>query len=483
MAGTGAEFIRISRIPICKVNRPQATQSQKEYLLFPLSRREVLRSAGSGFGMLALSALIGQRSRASENAALKPLAPKEPHFSARAKRLIFIHLNGAVSHHDTFDFKPQLVKDNGKGGPGGGVLTASRFKFKQYGQTGSWFSELLPNLARHADKLTWLRGLHTDTPAHPQAVVQLHTGSANAALTRPSMGAWLLYGLGSENQDVPGYITINPPPNFGGAVNYGSAFLPAHFQGPRIDDRGYLPNLKQFTSSTLQRMQLDLIQAMNRELATRPGAPDQLDGVIESYELGFRMQHRVPELLDLSKEPQIVKDAYGVKDGQGAAFARQCLIARRLSEAGVRFVEICQPGWDHHNNLHKGLIDRCESIDRPVSALLTDLDQRGLLDETLVLFGSEFGRQPTSQGQDGRDHNITGYPMFLVGAGVKLGYTHGTTDEYGIKAVEGRMHTNDLHATLLALMGLDHKALTYRYAGRDFRLTDVKGEVASEIFA
>ena len=450
--------------------------------MFPISRREVLKSAGGGFGMLALAGLIGERAIAADKSVPRPLAPKQPHFPARAKRLIFVHMNGAMSHHDTFDYKPQLVKDNGKPGPGGGVLTASKFKFAQHGQTGSWFSELLPNLARHADKLTWLRGLHTDTPAHPQAVVQLHTGSANAALTRPSMGAWLLYGLGSENLDVPGYITINPPPNFGGAVNYGSAFLPAHFQGTRIDDRGNLPNLKGSTASTLQRKQLDLIQAMNHDLAAKPGAPDQLDGVIESYELGFKMQSKVPELLDISREPQKIRDLYGVKDTPGSAFARQCLMARRLSEAGVRFVEICQPGWDHHNNLHKGLLDRCGSIDQPVAALLTDLEQRGLLSETLVLFGSEFGRLPTSQGQDGRDHNITGYPMFLTGAGVKPGHTHGATDEYGIKAVEGRMHNNDLHATLLALMGLDHERLTYRYAGRDFRLTDVKGTVVREIF-
>jgi hypothetical protein len=222
---------------------------------------------------------------------------------------------------------------------------------------------------------------------------------------------------------------------------------------------------------------------MNRDLAGTPGAPDQLDGVIESYELGFRMQHQVPELLDISTESQKVKDAYGVGTGPRDGFARQCLMARRLSEAGVRFVEICQPGWDHHNNLHKGLLDRCASIDQPVAALLHDLDQRGLLNETLVLFGSEFGRLPTAQGKDGRDHNITGYPMFLVGAGVKKGYTHGATDEYGIKAVEGRMHTNDLHATLLALLGLDHQRLTYRYAGRDFRLTDIAGKVTEEIFA
>lgn len=451
--------------------------------MFRPTRRQLLQSAGGGFGMLALAGLIGQQAPAADPTGPKPLAPRAPHFPARARRLIFVHMNGAMSHHDTFDYKPRLVKDDGKGGPGGGVLTASKFKYRQYGATGSWFSELLPNLARHADRLTWLRGLHTDTPAHPQAVVQLHTGSANAALTRPSMGAWLLYGLGSENEDVPGYVTVNPPPNFGGAVNYGSAFLPAHFQGTRIDDRGNLPNLKNAAPTALQRKQLDLIQAMNRDLAARPGAPDQLDGVIESYELGFKMQSRVPELLDVAREPQRIKDAYGVSDKPASAFARQCLMARRLSEAGVRFVEICQPGWDHHNNLHKGLIDRCGSIDQPVAALLTDLDRRGLLDETLVLFGSEFGRLPTAQGKDGRDHNITGYPMFLVGAGVKPGVTYGATDEYGIKAVEGRMHINDLHATLLALLGLDHERLTYRYAGRDFRLTDVRGRVVQDVFA
>ena len=388
-----------------------------------------------------------------------------------------------MSGVDTFEYKPELQQNDGKGGPGGGKLTASKFAFKQYGQTGTWFSELLPNIATHADKLCWLRGLHTDTPAHPQAVVQLHTGSANAALTRPSMGSWLLYGLGTDNQDLPGYVTINPSPNFGGSVNYGSAFLPAHFQGTRITDQGLLPNLKPGATVGLQRKQIDLIQAMNRDLAATPDAPDPIDGIIESYELGFRMQGKIPELLDISKEPQSVRDAYGVKDGAEGSFARQCLMARRLSEAGVRFVEVSQPGWDHHNNLHKGLITRTRNVDQPAAALLTDLEQRGLLDETLVLFGSEFGRQPTAQGEDGRDHNITGYSMFLAGAGVKKGFTYGGTDEFGIKAVEGKMHTNDLHATLLALMGLDHEKLTYRYAGRDFRLTDVAGDVATQIFA
>lgn len=451
--------------------------------LFP-SRRALLRSAGAGFGHLALTGLLGDAAKAAASkSAAKPLGPKVPHFTSKAKRIIFLFMEGAISGPDTFDYKAELQKNGGKPGPGGGTLTASKFKFKQYGQTGSWFSELLPNIATHADDLCWVRGLHTDTPAHPQAVVQLHTGSANAALTRPSMGAWLLYGLGTDNQDLPGYITINPPPNFGGAVNYGSAFLPAHFQGTRISDQGFMPNLKASSAEALQRHQIDFIQAMNRDFAAKPGAPDPVDGIIESYELGFRMQGKVPELLDISKEPQKVLDAYGVKPSPAGSFARQCLMARRLSEAGVRFVEICQSGWDHHTNLHKGLIDRTSLIDQPTSALLTDLKERGLLDETLVLFGSEFGRLPMAQGPDGRDHNITGYSMFLTGAGVKKGFTYGATDELGVKAVEGKMHTNDLHATLLALMGLDHLKLTYRYAGRDFRLTDVAGAVHDKIFA
>jgi len=452
----------------------------------PISRRALLKSAGGGFGYLALAGLLGQaglRAAGSTLSAKNPLAPRPSHFRPRAKRVIFVFMEGAMSGHDTFDYKPELQKNDGKGAPGGGKLTASKFAFKQYGQTGSWFSELLPNIATHADKLCWLRGLHTDTPAHPQAVVQLHTGSANAALTRPSLGAWLLYGLGSENEDLPGYVTVNPPPNFGGAVNYGSAFLPAHFQGTRITDLGFLPNIQAAAPLSLQRKQIELIQAMNRDLAASPGAPDPVEGVIQSYELGFRMQDKVPALLDISKEPQHVRYAYGIQDGPAGSFARQCLIARRLSEAGVRFVEICQGGWDHHNNLHKGLIDRCGSIDRPTAALIADLDQRGLLDDTLLLFGSEFGRQPAAQGPDGRDHNITGYSMFLVGAGVKKGFTYGSTDDLGVRAVDGRMHTNDLHATLLALMGLDHERLTYHYAGRDFRLTNIAGEVASGIFA
>jgi Protein of unknown function (DUF1501) len=453
-----------------------------------LSRRQVLKNAGTGFGYLALAGLLGEnapRAKAAgpAPAGLGPLAPKAPHFPAKAKRIIFLFMSGAMSQMDTFDYKPVLQKSDGKVGPGGGTLTASKFKFAQYGETGTWVSELYPHVAQHVDKLCFIRGLHTDTPAHPEAVIQLHTGAALASLTRPSLGAWLMYGLGTENQDVPGYITINPPANFGGTVNYGSAFLPAHFQGTRVSDTGYLPNIKAHSLDSLQRKQIDLVQDMNRNLGASPGAPDELDGVIQSYELAFKMQGKVPELLDISKEPQSVLDAYGVKPGPEGSFARQCLLARRLSEAGVRFVEVAQPGWDHHTNLHKGLIANAKATDQATAALLADLSQRGLLDETLVLFGSEFGRLPTSQGVDGRDHNITGYPMWLAGAGVKPGFSFGASDEFGLKAVEGRMHTNDLHATILALMGLDHERLTYRYAGRDFRLTDVAGVVAKDIFA
>lgn len=467
-------------------------RQQLELASANISRRCVLQNAGAGFGYLALAGMLGQSGSVAHGneptvppnmAVVNPLAPKAPHFPVKAKRIIFLFMQGATSQMDTWEYKPKLQADDGKVGPGGGTLTASKFKFAQHGQTGTWVSELYPHMSKLVDKLCFIRGLHTDTPAHPQAVIQLHTGTALASLTRPSLGAWLMYGLGTENQDLPGYITINPPPNFGGAVNFGSAFLPAHFQGTRINDLGYMPNLKASTQAGLQRRQIDLIQEMNRNVAAKPGAPEQLEGVIQSYELAFKMQGKVPELLDISREPKSVLDAYGIKAGPAGSFARQCLMARRLSEAGVRFVEICHPGWDQHNDLHKGLIRNSLATDQPTAALLTDLEQRGLLEDTLILFGSEFGRLPTAQGPDGRDHNITGYPMWLAGAGVKAGFSYGATDEYGLNAIEGRMHTTDLHATLLALMGLDHEDLTYRYGGRNFRLTDVAGNVVHDIMS
>lgn len=454
-------------------------------LIPPVSRRRFLQNSSSGFGWLALSAMMAQEQRPVHGATMAdgPLAPRPPKFPTKAKRIIFLFMEGAMSLVDTFDYKPTLQANDGKPGPGGGVLKASKFKFQQHGQTGTWVSELYPHVSQLVDELCFIRGLHTDTPAHPEAVIQLHTGAALASQTRPSLGSWLLYGLGSENQNLPGYVTINPSPNFGGAVNYGSAFLPAHFQGTKISDSGEMPNLKRKLPSRLQRRKLDLIQAMNADQAALSGAPPELEGLIESYELAFRMQDMVPELLDISREPTAVQEAYGVKPGPEGSYARQCLMARRLSEAGVRFVEVRMPNWDHHSNLHNGMIQNSAATDQPTAALLRDLGQRGLLDETLVLFGSEFGRQPVAQTADGRDHNIMGYGMWLAGAGVKRGFSFGATDEYGQRAVAGRMHMSDLHATLLALMGLDHESLTYRYAGRDFRLTDVSGNVAHEIFA
>jgi hypothetical protein len=454
--------------------------------ILSLSRRRALQTAAGGFGYLALAGMLGleaQRASAGVSGKPGPLAPRPSHFPTRAKRIIFLFMEGAMSSLDTFEYKQRLQESDGQPGPGGGKLVASKFRFAQHGETGTWVSELYPHVAQHVDRLCFIRGLHTDTPAHPQAVIQLHTGTALASLTRPSMGSWLLYGLGTENQNLPGYVTINPSPNFGGAINYGSAFLPAHFQGTKINDTGHLANLEASTAPELQRRQLDLVQEMNRDLLAQSGAPQELEGIIESFELAFRMQGEVPELLDISREPEHVREAYGVKDGPDGSFARQCLMARRLSEAGVRFVEIRQSGWDHHSNLHKGLIKNAKATDQPTATLLADLEQRGLLDETLVLFGSEFGRLPTAQGEDGRDHNIMGYPMWLAGAGVKPGFSYGATDDVGLQAVDGRMHTTDLHATLLALMGLDHEALTYNYAGRDFRLTDVAGNVVREIVA
>lgn len=450
-----------------------------------ISRHDLLRSSATGFGMVALAGLFG-RPAAGEGAAAegKPPAPgAAARIPARAKRIIFLFMEGAMSPVDTFEYKPAVQQRSGTPGPGGGKLVGSRFAFARHGGTGTWVSELYPHVARHVDDLCFVRGLHTDTPAHPQAVIQLHTGARNAALTRPSLGSWLLYGLGSENDDLPGYVAINPSPNFGGAINYGSAFLPAALQGTRVSDTGEFANLRPLLPRRLERAQLDLVQRLDRALESGPSAPREIDGVIAAAELAFRMQESVPDLLDISREPASVQEAYGVKPGKAGSFARQCLMARRLSEAGVRFVEIRQPGWDHHNNLHRGLIENAAATDRPTAALLADLKARGLLDDTLVLFGSEFGRLPTAQGEDGRDHNITGYPMWLAGGGVKRGFSYGATDEFGIHAVEGRMHTMDLHATLLALLGLDHERLTYGYAGRDFRLTDVAGSVVRDIFA
>ena len=315
--------------------------------------------------------------------------------------------------------------------------------------------------------------------------MQLHTGSFQ--FVRPSVGAWVLYGLGTENQDLPGFITIKPPERLGGAQNYGSAFLPAVYQGTAIKDvksAAPIGNMKHpGLSASMQRKQLDLLQAMNRDAAQSNPHNSELEGVIESYELGYRMQSAVPQVLDLSGESAETLSSYGIGKSKTDEFGRQCLMARRLAESGVRFIELTHEGWDQHNNLNARLTSNCQATDLPIAGLIADLKQRDMLKDTLVIWSGEFGRTPAVRRNDGRDHNATGYTVWMCGAGVKGGLRYGATDDFGIAAVKNRMHVHDLHATTLHLLGLDHERLTYRYAGRDFRLTDVHGRVASDIIS
>lgn len=461
-----------------------------------LSRRDVLRTASCGFGSLALAGLFAQTSKAA--AEVSPLAPKKPHFEPRAKRVIFMFMQGAPSHVDTFDYKPALERDDGKspgagvGGKGNRKLMKSPWKFNPSGSSGIPISELFPHLSQHADDLCVLNGMHTDLPNHPQASVQLHTGSFQ--FVRPSMGAWILYGLGTENQELPGFITINPVTRVGGAVSYGSSFLPAPFQGTPIGaesggKRGNggsatIPNIaNRSLSKEQQRSQLDLLQSINRDRLAADKVNTELEGVIESYELAFRMQTAVPKVMDFGDESPSTLEAYGIGSGPASNFGRQCLMARRFAEAGVRFIELGHSGWDQHGQLKARLTSNCLSVDQPIAALINDLKQRDMLKDTLLVWGGEFGRTPHAQNDDGRDHNATGYSMWLAGGGVKGGLRYGATDEHGIRAEENKMHVHDLHATVLHLLGLDHEKLTYRYSGRDFRLTDVHGVVAKDILA
>ena len=464
----------------------------------PGPRRAFLTNAANGFGFLAFSALVAEASQPV--AAAGPLAPRPPHFAARAKRVSFLCMQGGPSHVDTCDHKPRLIADAGKDAPPGNrrggraTLVAPQWKFSQRGQSGLWVSSLFDEVARHADKLCVVNSMATDLPAHPQAFAQLHTGTAQ--FIRPSLGAWTLYGLGTENQNLPGYIVINPP--VAAARTFGSAFLPAVYQATRIGGsllpglagrRGggaAAPTMANIESPLLdraaQRTQLDLVQRLNASrLGLDGGTSPDTEGVIESYELAFRMQDEVPKVMDIGGETAETLDRYGVGGDGTDAFGRQCLMARRLVEAGVRFVQVTHGNWDHHFNLGTALENTARQVDRPIAGLLSDLSDRGLLDDTLVIWGGEFGRTPHGQGADGRDHNNKGFTLWMAGGGVKGGMAHGATDDYGYEAVDKRMHIHDWHATLLHLLGLDHERLTYRYAGRDFRLTDVHGTVAREI--
>lgn len=455
------------------------------------TRRDWLRSAAGGLGYLALTGMLS----ANRTAQAGTLANKAPHFEPNAKRVIFVFLQGAPSHLDLVDYKPKLIEDNGK--PESGVdsgnprkYLGSPWKFAQHGQSGHWFSELLPNVAKHADKWTIIKSLTTDIPNHPQAVLQLHTGSHR--FTRPSLGSWVLYGLGTENQELPGFISINPLTRVGGVQNYGNAFLPAAFQATRLGSEGKDVSKAKLShisnpeiSPADQRRQLELLSKLhaNREQAGTVSADSELDSIVDSYELAFRMQNSVPELVDLAKETPETLSSYGIGSQITDGFGRQCLLARRFAEAGVRYVEITHTGWDHHNNLRRQMVQRTAEIDQPIGALIADLDRRGLLKDTLVVVGGEFGRTATAQGTDGRDHSVSGFPMLLAGAGIKPGISYGATDEYGVNAVEKKSHIYDLQATILHALGLDHEKLTFNYAGRPFRLTDVYGNVLDEILA
>lgn len=433
-------------------------------------RRNFLQSASLGFGWLGFSAL----------AASEPVQSN--------KKVIFLCMKGAPSHVDTFDYKPQLEKDSGNPGSRAGTkLLGSRWKFKQHGESGHWISELFPNLSGCADKLCFLHGMQTEIPAHPQAYLQMHTGSSQ--FVRPSLGAWTHYGLGSINKNLPGFITMTPASGFGGAQNYGSGFLPAHHQGTRLGTekrpiKGVgLSNLDPILTKKNQLQELNLIQDLNRSKLEREKHAPQVEGLIESFELGFRMQNDMPKVLGLSKESDATQKLYGIGNPKTDDFGRKCLLARRMVESGVRFVEINHGNWDHHANIGTALPSSCAAVDKPIFGLLTDLAAKGMLDDTLVIWGGEFGRTPHVEGSDGRDHNVKAFTMWMAGGGVRAGYSHGASDQYGYEAVDGIVSIADWHATILHLLALDHRKLTYQHAGRDFRLTDTKGNVVKEIIA
>ena len=473
----------------------------------PISRRDLLRNVSCGFGTLALAGLAAEE-QARAGVSSNPLAPRAPHLAPRAKRIIFLFMQGGVSQVDSFDHKPMLTEYDGTVRPfddarvlaNTGMKGSSQrmmkplWKFSQHGESGKWASNLFPEMNQHVDDLCFIHSMHTEGVAHGPATLFLHTGSTNAI--RPSFGSWVQYGLGTENADLPGFVSISPSAGNGGARNYGSAFLPAVYQGTPLGKAGApaaqatIRNLANpALSLPAQREHLDLLRELNAEqLKARPG-DSELEAVIASYELAWRMQNNAPNVLDLARESKTTKDLYGIGTAETDNFGKQCLMARRLCESGVRFVQVtygdstANPAWDQHSNLPKHG-DHARAVDKPIAGLLTDLKQRGLLDDTIVWWGSEFGRTPYAEKNGtGRDHNPGGFTVWLAGAGLKPGFAFGATDDFGHAAVQDKVHMHDLHATLLHLLGLDHEKLTYRYSGRNFRLTDVHGRVVREILA
>ena len=461
------------------------------------TRRELLRTSALGFGWLALADLLAAAEPAPLPRRSGPLAPRMSHFPAKAKRVIFLFMHGGPSQVDTFDYKPKLIADDGKPLPfpkprvvssATGNLLRSPFAFKQHGRSGAWASDLFPHVANCVDELCFIKSMHGSNSRHGGALLELHTGSDT--FVRPSMGSWITYGLGTENRDLPGYVTICPTLTHGGVNNYSSAFLPAAYQATPLGNAGTpssqvtVPFVKGTTPAAQQRLELDLLAELDRGRGQVVGSDAAMEGRIQSFEMAFRMQNAVPVVQDLSKETAETHGLYGIDDKATENFGRQCLMARRFAEAGVRFVQCTHSyKWDQHENLKKDHTNNAREVDKPIAGLLLDLKRRGLLKDTLVIWGGEFGRTPVAQGKDGRDHNPHGFTMFLAGGGVKAGLSHGATDDYGYYAAEDKVHIHDLHATILHLMGLDHTKLTYRHAGRDFRLTDVHGDIVKAVLA
>ena len=456
---------------------------------FGISRRDMLKSSGTGLGVLGLAGLLADEAKASP-ASTNPLAPKIAHFPAKAKHVIHLFMNGGPSQVDTFDPKPELTKQHGKT-PGAaglkterktGPLYKSPFSFKKYGQSGIEVSEIFPEIGSCIDDICVVRSMHTNIPNHEPGLLLMTCGNTQAI--RPSMGSWLTYGLGTENQNLPGFVVMCPGKPVVGPALWNNSFLPGVFQGCHIQNLGdpkkVIEHIRNTSvSATTQREQLDLLNQLNGLHKDKRGSDDQLEARIQSLEIAYRMQTDAQEAFDVAREPLKVREAYGK-----GYFADACLTARRLVERGVRMVQVFygsgQP-WDDHGEIEKGHRNKAKDSDKAVAALLRDLKQQGLLDETLVLWGGEFGRTPTSEGASGRDHNNHGFSVWMAGGGIKGGMTYGATDEFGFAAVDKKVHVHDLHATILHLMGIDHEKLTYRYSGRDFRLTDVAGNVVKDI--
>ena len=469
------------------------------------SRRSALSTLACGFGSLALAGVAGQQ---QARAALthNPLAPKAPHFKPRAKRIIFLFMSVGVSQVDSFDHKPRLTADDGKMLDFADLRSLAKtgkspqqrvmkplWNFGQHGQSGLWASDLFPEMAKHIDDLCVIRSMHTEGIAHGPATLFLHTGTTN--FIRPSMGAWLSYGLGTENENLPAFVSLSPALGNGGPRNYGNAFLPAVHQGTAFGRSG-VP-AKDATIRNLQpprriddaKRQFDLLRELNAEQLARKSGESELEAVINSYELAWRMQGAAPAVLDIDRETPATHALYGIGEKETDNFGRQCLLARRMCEAGVRFVQVNyadnsnNPAWDQHSDMKKHG-EHAKAVDKPVAGLLTDLKQRGLLEDTIVWWGGEFGRTPYAEKNGtGRDHNPAGFSIWLAGGGFKRGIAYGETDEFGHHAVVDKVHMHDLHATLLHALGLDHEKLTYSYAGRHFRLTDVYGHVVHDLFA